>query len=263
MKKIKIISGWTNPGGSTVALINLCNLFNDSGYDCTFYGPHGWHSEQCKSGHISNCPVNEPGEALIAHYVKLPARPERSEKVVLACHEKDVFPVKDIETTFWDDIVYVSNSQMFWQGVHGTVIPNVICDVEKVEEKSFIAAGVIGSIDENKNTHVSIERAVKDGHETIMLYGQVTDRKYYKDKVKKWVDKGTAVICGYENDRNSLYGSLSDVYHSSSSETFNYIKPECKKAGVEYHGLESSESGAEYWDTPEILSAWEEVLSLK
>ena len=134
---------------------------------------------------------------------------------------------------------------------------------EKVEEKSFVAAGVIGSVDENKNTHVSIERAVKDGHKTVMLYGQVTDQKYFEDKIKKWVDKGTAVICGYENDRNSLYGSLSDVYHSSSSETFNYIKPECKKAGVEYHGLESAESGAEYWDTSEILSAWEEILSLK
>jgi hypothetical protein len=40
---IKIISGWSNKGGSTIALIALTNALNAEGYETTFYGPHDWH----------------------------------------------------------------------------------------------------------------------------------------------------------------------------------------------------------------------------
>jgi len=64
----------------------------------------------------------------------------------------------------------------------------------------------------------------------------------------------------HENDKQKMYDTLSDVYHSSLSETFNFIKPECEKAGVRYHGLDSAESGAEYWTSEDILSKWKKVL---
>ena len=35
IKKIKIISGWSKEGGSTFSLMELCDLFNERGYDCT------------------------------------------------------------------------------------------------------------------------------------------------------------------------------------------------------------------------------------
>ena len=62
MSQIKILSGWSNVGGSTTAFINLCNLLNSEGYDCTFYGPHDWHIDKCKSGKLEQCAVNEEGE---------------------------------------------------------------------------------------------------------------------------------------------------------------------------------------------------------
>ena len=47
---VKIISGWSDRGGSTFAFINLTNKLNESGIDTTFYGPHPWHLDKCKSG---------------------------------------------------------------------------------------------------------------------------------------------------------------------------------------------------------------------
>ena len=57
-----------------------------------------------------------------------------------------------------------------------------------------------------------------------------------------------------------MYDSLTDVYHSSLSETFNLIKAECDLTGTLYHGLDSAESGAEYWDNDKILKAWKELI---
>ena len=250
-EKIKIVSGWTNPGGSTTAFINLCNLFNENGIDCTFYGPHDWHIGRCKSGKMDQCRVNEEGEIVLVHFLKFPVRPDESKKVILACHDKEIYPVKDIKQ-FWDDVVYVSNSQMFWQGVSGTVIPNVISNLEKSGSKSEVA-GVIGSIDRNKNTHESIHRALEDGHSKVVLYGIVTDTEYYEEHVEKYVDSGKAELRMYEDNKQKMYNSLGVVYHSSLSETFNFIKAECDLTGTEYLGLESSESGAEYWNNEKIL----------
>ena len=74
MNKIKIASGWSNRGGSTVALIKLTNHLNQSGYDTTFYGPHDWHLPQCKSDKIQNLKV-ESRDILITHFLNLNQRP--------------------------------------------------------------------------------------------------------------------------------------------------------------------------------------------
>lgn len=261
MNKIKIISGWSNPGGSTTAFINLCNLFNSNDMDCTFYGPHTFPSGQCSFDLMDNCAVNDEGEVLITHFLKLPERPEASKKVILACHEKDVYKVKDVKP-FWDEIVYVSNSQMFWQGVPGTVIPNVITSLVKSETLPEKKAGIIGSIDRNKNTHVSIQRALDDGFSEVTLYGMVTDQGYYKESVNPYVMNGKAIIHGYETNPQEMYNSITDVYHSSLSETFNFIKAECIATGTKYHGTESSEAGAEYLSPDEVLTKWKKLLQI-
>ncbi len=261
MTKIKIISGWSNPGGSTTSFINLCNYMNANGMDCTFYGPHDYHRDKCKSGHIAEAQVNQQDEILIIHYLKFPQRPEASKKVILACHEKDVYKVKDVKP-FWDDVAYVSNSQMFWQGVPGKVIPNIITDLVMTEKHPGKKAAVIGSIDRNKNTHVSIQRALDDGFKKVLLYGMVTDQEYYKEHVESFVGDGKAIIKGYKSNTQEMYDSITDVYHSSLSETFNLIKAECEATGTHYHGLDSAESGAEYLEPQEILLQWKNLLEI-
>jgi|TARA_Y100000034_G_C6839917_1_gene379870 hypothetical protein len=259
--KIKILSGWSAPGGSTTAFVNLCNLFNEKGLDCTFYGPHDWHLDKCQAKTTKEFVLGEPEERIIAHFTRLPQKPDSSKKIILACHEKHLFPVKDI-IPFWDEIVYVSNAQMFWQGVYGKVIPNVVTPLSKKKGKPK-TAGIIGSIDKNKNTHESIRRALADGHDTVLLFGLVTDQEYWKLKIEKFVKEGKAILRGYEDDKQKMYDLLTDVYHSSFSETFNFIKFECEGAGVEYHGVKSAESGAEVLSNDEIFKLWENCLELK
>ena len=70
MNDVRIVSGWSNPGGSTVAFINLCNLFNNNGIDCTFYGPHDWHLDKCQSSSLNkeNPLLDTDGASFIFHF---------------------------------------------------------------------------------------------------------------------------------------------------------------------------------------------------
>ena len=68
---IKIVSGYTDKGGSTVALINLCNFFNENGLECTLYGNQNWHRDKCKSGNIENDLTLKPNDKLIYHFYNL------------------------------------------------------------------------------------------------------------------------------------------------------------------------------------------------
>lgn len=276
-KKIKIISGWSNPGGSTVAFINLCNLFNHNGYDCTFYGPHAWHLGKCQSNTFEQANVNDPDEILLVHFLKLPEKPPQSQKVLLCTHETDIYPVWSVHR-FWDDVVYVSESQQKWQRseavkhqapliqtppdwCEGLVIPNVVSPLKK-RDKYDSKAAVIGSVDKNKRTHKSIQRALEAGHEKVHLYGLVTDDTYYKRDVKRFVDQGKAVVEGFEQDKQHMYDGIGEVYHSSKRETFNFVKAECDRTGTKYDGLDSADAGAEYWGDEKILERWKECLDL-
>ena len=104
--KVKIVSGWSNPGGSTTHHINLTNLLNDNGYDCTFYGPHDWHKDKCKSASIQECRLDSE-DILISHFIQLP--PANVKKHILSCHETNLFPLRDILPQWYDLIHFVSN----------------------------------------------------------------------------------------------------------------------------------------------------------
>jgi hypothetical protein len=59
-KKIKILTGFSDKGGSTNAFVNLTNEFNKLGYDCTLYGPHSWHLVKCQSKLSNELDFKEP-----------------------------------------------------------------------------------------------------------------------------------------------------------------------------------------------------------
>ena len=62
---VKIISGYSEKGGSTTAFINLTNIFNENGIDCVFYGPHQWHLDKCKSGTFNDLKYNDYKQTLM------------------------------------------------------------------------------------------------------------------------------------------------------------------------------------------------------
>ena len=96
---IKIITGYSERGGSTVAFINLTNELNKRGYDCILYGPHHWHLDKCKSDLIKNLKFDIT-DRVISHVLKLDNRPN-VKKIVLSSHENWWFEVANIKQ-YWD-----------------------------------------------------------------------------------------------------------------------------------------------------------------
>jgi len=227
-----------------------------------FYGPHPWPSSFCKSDHIENAGVNEAGEVLNVHYAKFPGRPPASKKVLLSCHEKSLFPIKQIKK-YWDNIHFVSEAQKKWHNEDGCVIPNVVSDLTNTKKKVFGVAGVIGSVDRNKQTHISIKKAIDEGFKNILIYGDITDQEYYEQYVKLYVDTGVVKLKGHEDSKQKMYDSLSCVFHSSRSETFNFIIPECKMTGTKYKGVDSANPEVENFPSEdEIFELWTKELQL-
>lgn len=251
--KVKIVSGWSNPGGSTTHHINLTNLLNDNGYDCTFYGPHDWHKDKCKSASIQECRLDSE-DILISHFIQLP--PANVKKHILSCHETNLFPLRDILPQWYDLIHFVSNYQKDWHGINHPfkIIPPCVEQIGWTSPRNN-TAGVVGSIDEHKQTHKAIEMAFSDGFDKVLLYGQITDLPYFEEYIQPLM--GRVEIRNHEDNRASMYGSVEAVYHASKRETYGLVEAECKAAGVPFRGAQNN---PEILTDEEILERWKTVL---
>jgi len=258
--KIKILSGWSMPGGSTSHHIALTDLLNKNGYDCTFYGPHPWHLDKCKAGKIEDSDLCDD-DILISHYINynnLGTNKVNVKKHILSCHETDIFPLNKVNVGPYDVIQYVSEFQRNWHSINKpyVIIPPI---VEKVKWKcpNNNTAGVIGSIDGHKCPHLSIERALADGYEKVLLYGNITGLPYYNEQVDKWVTEGKAVLVPHQNDRTAMYNTVCEVYHSSLRETYGLVEAECRLAGIPFNGESNNQ---DILSEEEILERWKTVL---
>jgi hypothetical protein len=233
--KIKIISNWGDFGGSTTALINLTNLFNKNGYDAEFYTAQkslvhlcNWKSER------EFTPKNN--DIIISHFIPLSER-FPCKRLILSSHEHEVFPIKNINYKMYDKIHYVSEHQRKWHNIDHpfSVIPNVLDDLKTNNKPSIKIGGVIGSIDRNKQTHISIQKALDDGCDKVNLYGVVSDQQYFKESVSPLLsDK--VIHKGYCNNKQFMWDSITDVYHYSKMETFGFILPEANMTNTLFHG---------------------------
>ena len=258
---IKIMTGWSDKGGSTNALISVTNALNNLGYDATLYGPHKWHLDKCKSGMIESINITER-DRLIVHFMNLPNRPNAG-KVILSCHEKNLFEVGKIYQ-FWDEAVFLNQRHKDYHSEYTgeyTIIPNlktpfILRDKTGLEK----IAGVIGSFDDNKQTHISIQRALADGCEKVYLFGEPYG-PYYENYVKPLLsDK--VVLMGFLEDKQTMYDMLGCVYHSSKSEVATLVKDECESTGVIFHGNEATNNPSVILTNEEIIKMWLKVLEL-
>lgn len=252
--KVKLLSGWSNPGGSTEHHISLTNLLNENGYDCAFYGPHSYHLSKCKSDYL-HAAVIDPSDIVISHFLKIP-KEFKVKKHILSCHETNLFPLKDMDLSQYDLIQCVSERQWDWHGVDHphVVIPPMVDKISWTNNNTGYA-GVVGSIDDHKQPHLAVELALKDGFRKVKLYGNINGPRYFDSFLKHLSEK--IEIIEHEENKSLMYNSVDAVYHTSKRETYGLVEAECKLAGIPFKGACNDPVVME---DKEILEKWSQVL---
>lgn len=260
---IKIISRYSSPGGSTVAFINLTNELNKAGYETTFYGPHEWHLNKCKSDLLRNISIT-PNDNIITHLFSFYIRP-KVRKVILSCHEKYWFEISKL-FQYWDVCVFLNEEQRnYHKNYKGkyVIIPNICESINSNVDRSKLdkIAGVIGAIEDRKKTHLSIQRALRDGCEKVYLYGVIQDKKYFDWIVKPFLsDK--VIYKGFVENKKEIYDSIGRVYHSSKGECASLVKDECESCGIKFFGSKETENKKINMTNEEIINAWVKLLEI-
>jgi len=267
---IKIVSGWSNAGGSTQAFINLTNALNQAGYETTFYGPHEYPSKmnKCKFEQIGSrkLVLNEE-DTVIFHFTNKVDRRLPVKTQIFSCHEQNIFPLKtEVKYEFFDKIHYVSEHQRKYHNIDHPyfVIPNIIEKIKPCILTNKIG-GIISSIDRNKRVDYSIKRALDDGCEKVLIYGMISDQWYWTKQVAPLVDGNRVIYKGYEENKQKMYDSFSDLYFSSEMECAPYVLGEAQLAEKILHtivGKNYVNTKYEY-DNDKIIQAWIKELCLE
>ena len=262
---IKILSGWSNPGGSTTAFINLCNLFNENGYECTFYGPHQWHLDKCKSDVLQNVKLTH-NDIIIYHFLDAFKQRPPVKQFILSLHEKELYKLSTKPFTIFDKIHFLNKEQKEWHSVtkgikSWFISPNAHDDLKPFEGNKERVAAIIGNVDKNKQVHTSVKRALEDGHKDIRIYGNNHDPAYWNEYIQPLISTGLVKHLGYVNDKQSLYNNITDVYHSSLSENASLVRDECILTNVNFHGNENIVE-QEIWTNKKVLNKWVEEFDL-
>jgi hypothetical protein len=119
-------------------------------------------------------------------------------------------------------------------------------------------AGVIGSIDLNKQTHVSICRALNGGCEHVKVFGE--PKGSYYDSYVKPLCGSRVTIEGFSDNKQSMYDSIDCVYHSSLSEVACLVKDECNSTGTKFIGTDATNTDIEDLTNSQIINRWIEIL---
>jgi hypothetical protein len=260
---VKIVSGYSEKGGSTSAFIDLTNEFNKQGIDTTFYGPHTWHLDKCKSGILDSGFIVNKEDTLVCHFLQLPSRPN-AKKVILSCHEKWWFKVGDIKQ-YWDTAIFLHQAHRdyhsSYQGPY-VIIPNLKPNLRPTEKQDLdLVAGIIGAIEDRKQTHLSIQRALADGCKKINIYGHVNEQAYFDKYVKPLLNDDIQII-GFTTDKQSMYNSIGRVYHSSKGEVACLVKDECWLTNTKFFGNEETNNIVSPLSNDDIFELWKQTLEL-
>jgi len=257
---IKIATGFSHGGGSTIAHINLVNELNKLNIEAKLYGPHDWHLNKCNSDLLQNFKINNSDIVLI-HFLNINFRPD-CKKFILSCHETKLFPLKELPHEHYDLVHFVSDFQKNWHNIthKNVIIPPITYAVNWLGKKTN-CAGVIGSIDPNKRTHLSIERALLDGYQKVLLFGNISDHTYFFSFIQPFIKSGKAIMVGHLDNKELMYNSVDKVYHSSIIECCPLVKAECILSGIPYSELDPLPN-----DNPslpqDIITKWLNVFNL-
>lgn len=233
---IKILTGYGMEGGSTVAHINLVNAFNEYGLEAKLYSPHTYHFDKCPSGSLQEVNISHE-DILIFHFLQIPDI--KAKKIILSVHEQNLFNLCNVNLSNVDCIHMVSEHQAKYHNVENFnkpyfILSNVMDDLKPNPKKRKKSVGIIGSVDENKQVHVSILRAIGKGFKDITIYGKDTDQVYYETKVlpliKKYNIKGPKFVENKQEMYDKCYMYVEK--HCDHCDELNYTNTDIKEINV-------------------------------
>lgn len=259
MKQVKIISGYSGPGGSTEALIQLTNALNNRNINTTFYGPNEYHLDKCNSG---NQATINPEDIVLLHYYNNPIKIIAS-KIIYISHELDWHPIT-AKHEIYDSVVFLHEKHRAYHSEYNGkyhLIPNLKTPLIPKNPLAYMSkniAGVIGSIEPRKQTHISIQRALDAGCSIVRVFGKIADTEYFNKFVLPMVYETNKVvkIYGQIEDKQKMYDSIDLVFHSSLKEVACLVKDECETANVLFFGNENTDHEVSKLTNDEIINEW-------
>jgi len=263
--RIIISIDWSLAGGVTIASINLCNAFNKRGYNCIMLGPHDWHLNKCNGqiGSLSDFSLDKSDIVISHRYLKYSRL--NVKKHIKTIHEMVVYG--NLE---YVDMAHIINEKTTkelmgqLENVPYFIAPCIIDDLVPNRKPQDKIAGIIGRIDENKQTGISIRRALDDNFKKILVYGLAVDSWYWEEVKKEFYNEFKDNIIEYRgvsDDKQAMYDTVTDIYISSISETGPLVKAEAEKTGTVFHGNDQT-NGLEYMDTDEIVKVWLKAMDI-
>lgn len=262
---IKILTGHSDKGGSTISHINLTNLLNDNGYDCTLHGAQKWHLDKCKSGTLDNIKI-APDDTVIVHFLPISQRIP-CKQFILSLHEKHLYPLQKINYKVFDKIHYIRESQRLWHGIDHPYfdcmyVQNKLEANPKTCDEPVV--GIIGSIDPNKQVHLSIQRALQAGFKKIKLFGKVVFNDYYVNYIVPLIEKYPQIIDEpvYVESKQEMYDQITDIFHTSILEVCPYIQGEAIITQTNFHGNDQTAEEYIVLSDEQILEIWKKELDL-
>ena len=142
------------------------------------------------------------------------------------------------------------------------IIPNLKPDLKRREKDHLDKiAGVIGTIEDRKQTRVSILKALEDGCEKVLIFGRIGESSYFEKEVKALLSD-TVQLVGFAENKQSMYDSIGRVYHFSKGEVASLVKDECYLTGTKFFGNEETENEVSTLTNEEVIGLWAKELGL-
>lgn len=293
---IYFYSGHTRFGGSTFIINSVVKLLNSAGMPTLFYGPHSWFTGLSAYNRAERFPPLTPKDIFVCHFFEPHERPNVHRSIAYIHEDAKNFrfrfrkfycekckinkiteysnelPVCDrcgrstafIGLKVFDHLVISSvnhekkykESQLLLGST--SIIPNPIEINFTRKPPAEPTAGIIGTVEGRKAQHVSIQKAKEAGFKKILLYGP-KNPVYFDQYIKPLLDT-QVMYKGVCDDRESMYNSISEVFHYAKYEQACMVQGECKKLGIPFHCDTQNVPDWDLYSNEQIIGLWKEIL---
>jgi hypothetical protein len=183
---------------------------------------------------------------------------------------KFIFNVQTIDnidvlkvSKFYDKINFIGEEYLDKSISKYFIAPNHHDKVIFVDNKLSKNAAIIGDIYAGNDIEYSIDKAIKDGMEKIMIYGFMRDPIYFYKKIeplfKEYANK--LEMAGFSDDYQKILSSVSDVYLFPKNKVISNVVNYCQMANVKLHCNENV-IAAKNLDEAVIFKIWKKELNL-